>query len=133
MVTWSTKYSVGIAQIDAEHQKLIGLVNDLNAAMLQGRANELMGEIFDNLISYTATHFGHEEGLMRLHSYPELAEHKAEHDRLVEKVKLLQEEFHSGSMIISLDLMAFLRNWVVDHICGMDKKYSPHLQAAGMK
>lgn len=133
MVTWNSKYSVGIAQIDAQHQKLIGLVNDLNAAMLQGRADEIMGEIFDDLISYTATHFAHEEDLMRRYSYSDLAEHKAEHDRLVKKVRLLQEEFHSGSMVISLDLMAFLRNWVVSHICGMDKKYSPHLQAAGMK
>lgn len=132
-VTWGNQYSVGIRQMDAEHQRLIGLVNDLNAAMVQGRAREIMSRIFDDLISYTTTHFAHEEGIMRLYSYPDFVQHKAEHDRLIKKVKLLQEDFHAGNAVISLDVMAFLRDWLLGHICGVDTKYTSHLQAAGMK
>ena len=132
-IAWSAKYSVGIAQVDAEHQKLVGLVNDLNAAMMEGRAKTVLDRIFDQLIAYTTSHFAHEEGLMRLYSYPEFAQHKADHDKLVKKAKELQAEFHSGNVTISLEVMSFLRDWLVGHICGVDKRYTAHLQAAGLK
>jgi hemerythrin-like metal-binding protein len=132
-VTWSTQYSVGIAAIDAEHQKLIGLLNDLHAAMLQGRGRAVMGKVLDGLSAYTVSHFAHEENLMRLHSFPGYAAHKAEHDKLVKQVKSLQEEFREGNATISLEVMTFLQNWLVNHIVGVDRKYTAHLQAAGVK
>lgn len=132
-VTWSERYSVGVASIDTEHQKLIGMVNDLHAAMMQGKGKEVLGKIFDGLAAYTVSHFTREESLMRVHSYPGLERHKAEHDKLIAKVKELQAGYKSGQAAISMDVMAFLQHWLVDHIVGVDKAYSAHLKVAGVK
>ena len=94
-VTWSGQYSVGVASIDAEHQKLIGLLNDLHAAMMTGQG-EPSWEGLDGLSAYTMTHFAHEEGLMRLHSYPAYLPHKAEHDKLIKQVKSLERGVPRG-------------------------------------
>jgi hemerythrin-like metal-binding protein len=132
-VTWSSQYSVGIATIDSEHQKLIGLINDLHAAMREGRGKAAMGRILDGVAAYTVSHFANEEKLMRLHLYPGYERHKAEHDKLVKQVKSLQAEFHSGNATISLEVMAFLQDWLVNHIVGVDKRYTAHFQAAGVR
>ncbi len=133
VVSWCDQYSVGIASIDAEHQKLIGLINDLHAAMLEGQGKAVMGKILDGLAAYTVSHFANEEKLMRLHRYPGFERHKAEHDKLTEKVKVLQLNFREGTVIITVHVMTFLQSWLVGHIVGMDKQYAALLRAAGVK
>jgi hemerythrin-like metal-binding protein len=133
LVTWSAHYSVGIARIDTEHQKLIGLVNDLYTAMIEGRGKDVMGPTLDGMAAYTVVHFAHEERLMRIHMYPGLEAHKAEHEKLTQRVKQLQEEFRTGKAVVSMEVMRFLQHWLVDHIVGVDKNYTEHLQSAGLK
>ncbi|MGA1994228.1 MAG: bacteriohemerythrin [Bryobacteraceae bacterium] len=132
-VVWRDQYSVGIASIDAEHQELIGLINDLHAAMLDGHGRAVMGQILDGLAAYTVSHFANEEKLMQMHRFPGFERHKLEHDKLIEKVKVLQQDYRSGAATISLDVMTFLQRWLVEHIVGVDKKYGAHLRAAGVK
>jgi len=133
LVTWSAQYSVGIARIDAEHQKLIGLVNGLYSAMLEGRGKDVLGQVLDGMAAYAMSHFVNEERLMRIHSFPGFEAHKAEHEKMAKRVKQLQEDFRSGKVVISMEVMRFLQHWLTDHIVGVDKQYSAHLQAAGVK
>jgi len=133
LVKWSEKYSVGIARIDGEHQKLIELVNELYSAMLGGQAKDVVGKTLDGLASYTVSHFVFEESLMKTHAYPEFQQHKEQHDKLVEQVKLLQADLRAGKPAVSKEVMAFLQQWLLGHILGVDKKYSAHLHAAGVK
>ena len=78
-------------------------------------------------------HFANEERLMRLHSYPGFEAHKAEHERLSAQVKRLQGEARNGKSVVTMEVMRFLQHWLVDHIVGVDKQYSAHLRAAGVK
>jgi hemerythrin len=133
LVTWSDRYSVGIARIDAEHQKLIGLVNDLYSAMLEGRGKTVIDKVLYGLAEYTQSHFVNEERLMRLHAYPGYEAHKMEHEKLTAQVKHLQDETRSGKSVISMEVMRFLQHWLTDHIVGVDKQYSAHLRAGGVK
>jgi hemerythrin len=82
------------------------------------------------LITYTATHFADEEKLMALHSYPELAQHKAIHTELVKQVLELQGKLKSGQAILTLDVMKFLVDWLLKH--GDDKKYGVYLNSKGV-
>jgi hemerythrin len=133
LLTWSDRYSVGIARIDTEHQKLIGLVNDLYSAMLEGRGKSVIDKVLHGLADYAQSHFVNEERLMRIHAYPGFEAHKAEHEKLTAQVKHLQEEARSGKSVISMEVMRFLQHWLTDHIVGVDKQYSAHLRAAGVK
>jgi methyl-accepting chemotaxis protein/hemerythrin len=132
LIDWSDTYSVGVASMDEEHQRLIGIINNLNNAMHSGHGREAIGTILDELISYTKNHFSHEERLMRESGYPDYDEQKRAHEALVNKVMEAQTNYRAGTAL-SQEVMGFLINWLVNHIQGMDKRYGAHLMKNGAR
>jgi hemerythrin len=132
LITWTQDLSVQVAQFDSQHKELVGLVNDLHDAMASGKGNTVLGKTLAKLIDYTKTHFAAEEKLMQQHSYPGYLSHKMEHDTLTKKALEIKSKFDSGSMIISVELMNFLKDWLTKHILGVDKKYGPFLNNKGI-
>jgi hemerythrin-like metal-binding protein len=128
MFDWSNTYSVGIGSVDSQHQNLFAIARELHAAMTAGQGKSALARILDRLVQYTAVHFAHEERLMRLHDYPDLAKHKAEHDALTKQVVKFQEDFNSGRAAMTVQLLQFLKDWLQTHIKGSDLKYAPHLK-----
>ncbi len=134
LMTWNEKMSVGVAVIDAEHKKLVGMLNDLYDGVQAGKAAEALGKVLDGLISYTAAHFRHEEELFAKTGYPAATAHKKEHDDLTRQVLDVQAKYKAGiSGTLSLEVMTFLKNWLVTHIQGSDRSYGPHLNANGVR
>ncbi len=129
---WDNSYSVGVAEIDQQHQQLMALINELNDAMSQGKGRQAVGEILGKLISYTARHFSDEERLLSQHGYPEYEGHKAKHAKMVDKVKALQKDVDSGKLTVSADVMKFLQDWLSKHIKGTDMKYGSFLNGKGV-
>lgn len=123
LIKWSDKYSVNNFLLDSQHKKLVGIINELHTAMKVARGNEIMQTIFDELIWYTKEHFRTEEQIMQKFNYPGFNEHKAEHDKLTEKVIKLQKDYKEGKSLITMDTMNFLKSWLINHIEGTDKKY----------
>lgn len=124
LITWKNDYSVGVAEIDAQHKIIIKFINDLNDAMSQGKGKEALGTILGGLIEYTATHFAHEERYFDQFNYHETLRHKAEHKALVDNVVALKGKFDAGSLSLSIETMNFLKNWLTNHIAIVDKKYT---------
>ena len=85
------------------------------------------------LIEYTATHFAHEEELFAQYSYPDSVKHTQEHQDLVKKVLDFKDKYEKGRSSINMELMMFLKNWLIHHILGSDKSYSAHLVERGAK
>jgi hemerythrin len=134
LMEWTEKLSVGVTQFDQEHQKLVGMVNDLFDAVQAGKGKDRLGPILDGLITYTKTHFANEERYMTEHNYPNLKAHKAEHDALAKQVLAVQAKFQAGATAaLSMEVMNFLKNWLVKHILGTDKTYGPFLNSKGIK
>ncbi len=127
LITWGDNYSVKIAGIDAQHQKLVKLINELHDAMRMAKGNEILGKIITELVDYTVFHFSFEEKLMSEAKYPGLAKHRIEHDSLKTKVRKIKSDFDSGKTVISIEVMQFLKDWLVNHIMHSDKEYSPFL------
>ena len=127
MFEWNSKYSTGIASIDTQHQGLFSLGAELDAAMRAGKARDQMGTILTHLVQYTAAHFAHEERLMQLHRYPEYMAHKAQHDDLTRQVSQFYQEFQSGQIAISVQLLTFVEDWLQHHIGESDQGYGPLL------
>lgn len=132
IITWTPSISVSVAEFDAQHKKLIDYINELFDAMKVGKANDVVGKILANLITYTKLHFANEEKNMVKFSYPEYAQHKAEHDALTSKVIEFQDKFNRGQVTVSIELMNFLKEWLTKHITGTDKKYGPFFNQNGL-
>lgn len=132
-LTWSQVLSVGVPLFDEQHQRLVRMLNDLHTAMMDGRGKEILGQTLDGLVDYTSTHFTDEERLMAQHGYPELEQHREEHRKLVAQVLELREQHRAGRAALTIEVMAFLKDWLVQHIQGTDRRYGAHFRERGVR
>jgi len=132
VLEWDASFATGIDRFDSEHKILFKMVNDLHDAMQQKRSKEAIGEILKGLAEYTVNHFTGEERAFAKTSYPAEAEHKKHHEKLVGQVVELLGKFQSGETVLSQDIITFLQDWLINHIKGVDKKYSTHLTKNGI-
>ena len=132
-LNWNDNLNIGILQIDVQHKNLVNMINQLYEAMSTGKGKEVVGKIVKEMAGYTITHFGTEEKLMQQHGYPELPQHKKEHELFVKKVQEFSSEIQKGNLIITSNVANFLKEWLIKHIQGTDKKYGPFLKEKGVK
>ena len=132
LVTWQSHYSVNIKEIDKQHQQLVNIMNDLHDGMKQGKGKEVLSNVLDELINYTAFHFKSEEALFDKYSYPETSVHKRQHADLVQQVLEFKENFNSGKKILTMEVMDFLKEWLTNHIARSDKNYTAFLNSKGV-
>lgn len=129
-IEWSDQLSINNFSVDTEHKNLVNIINNLHEAMGKGEGHKVVGRILEKLVLYTKTHFKNEEKLMEKSGYPGLAVHRTEHQKFVEEIQTLQENFKKGSITITINLLNYLKDWLVDHIQGSDKKFGEMLSAA---
>jgi len=130
---WNQNMSVGVDVLDADHKKLVAMINDLYDGIAAGHGTERLGKVLNGLVDYTNFHFRREEEFFAQTEYPALAEHTQKHRNLTSQVLDIQARYNNGLLYaLSLDTMNFLRGWLTDHIQGSDKKYGPHLNACGI-
>jgi len=133
LMTWNEKLSVGVKVLDDDHKKLVGMLNQLYDAIQSGHGKDSLSKTLDGLVDYTKTHFAREESFFAQTQYGASTAHKKEHDDLTKQVLEVQQKFKAGATgCLSLEVMNFLKNWLVNHIQGSDQKYGPHLNSKGI-
>lgn len=133
LIKWEAAYSTGLNTIDDQHKKLIELINELHQAMKDRKTKEVMNTILSGLVSYTKTHFKFEEDRFEKFSFPNIAAHKKKHATFVQKISAFQSEFIAGNLLLSMDIMNFLKEWLVEHIQGTDLEYVALFKKNGIK
>ena len=133
LVVWKEEYSVNIQEIDRQHKRLFDMINGLHEAMLSGKGHSVLNNTISGLVDYTVTHFRTEESLLKQHNYPGYLNHKAEHDRFVQKIKEFEEKFQKGELGITIEILNFLKDWLSSHILVVDKRYSKYLNDRGVR
>ncbi len=137
LIEWSDNLKVGIPAMDAEHRRLVALTNDFLVAAREGTEPARLDKILAELIEQTRRHFIEEETLMDRVSYPHLAAHRVEHERLLTEARLLLERFvaldrgTADFSALTLETARYLQRWLVDHIVADDKPYRPYLAQLG--
>lgn len=125
-VEWKPFYSVGDATIDAQHKRLLGIIDELYAATRGTHDAAHVKAIIDQLVEYTMSHFAHEEQVMWACAYPDFEMHKALH----EEMRRRSLEFQANPQSLAEnDLLQFVKSWWVRHIQNQDRKYAPYLNA----
>lgn len=130
-IEWKDEYSVGIKLIDDQHKKLISMINDLYTAMGEGQGNNVIGKIINEMTQYAAEHFATEERLFDRHKYPDAVAHRKEHADFVKEVLDFKGKFDKGAILLSMKILDFLKQWLMNHILKNDKKYGPFLNQKG--
>jgi hemerythrin len=129
-IVWNTDWSIGVDEIDAQHQDWLAILNDLYEAMAAGTDKDSLGAILDRLVSYCGWHFAAEEQMMRRSGYPGFAAHQAEHNELTERVFTTQlKRDHGLDLGLSVETLTVLRDWITHHILGSDLAFARFLNA----
>ncbi len=132
-VVWKDEYSVGIQTIDDDHRKLLDLINRLQMAVHYNNGESFEREAMKELIDYTKYHFSREENFMEECDYPGFAEHKKEHELMVEQLNGMLTRYEGLGPAVIEKVADFLQEWLIQHIYGSDQKYAPYLRQKGMK
>jgi len=130
---WDQSYSVNIAELDHQHQRLFRTVAELDFALRTGQADSIIDEVLERLIHYTITHFAAEECLMQQYGFPGLAVHRYDHQMLAQKLTKFNLSHMAGRPGIPSALLVFLQAWLQDHVLKTDKEYSDFLNARGVR
>jgi hemerythrin-like metal-binding protein len=125
MIEWTPEMSVGNAAIDHDHQNLIALFNQLGLSQIVGNRH-VVSWVLDEMVNYTLSHFRREEALLEKYNYRGLENHRRIHHDAMTKIKDIRQQYNLGLRDhIETELIAFLSNWLSDHILGEDRKYIP--------
>jgi hemerythrin-like metal-binding protein len=117
---------------DDEHKKLIAIINGLHDSFEHGVDRSIAEHALDELVDYTVQHFGHEEEYFDAWDYPDRAAHRIAHEELRRQVLEYRDTILAkGGIEMTLELITFLRYWLLGHIMAEDKKYCQFLLSKG--
>jgi hemerythrin len=122
-ILWNESYNIGIGSIDTQHKKLVDILNELYESFVDQTTGQKLHVILKELDDYTVYHFGNEEELFQKHAYPNSEAHIQEHIAFVQKLKEFNAELIEGKASLTFQLMNYLKNWLLGHICGSDQAY----------
>jgi hemerythrin len=109
--------------IDDQHKRLVELINELYEAMQTGKGKEILSSILERLFHYATIHFSDEEEYMRLFGSPMDKKHEEKHKDFIKKIIELQKNFNEGKAGISIEVLFYLKEWLLKHIMLEDKKF----------
>ena len=131
VLAWSDQLATGLADVDSQHQRLIGIINALGSLRAHGASVEELGAVMDDLRNYTLYHFQAEADLME--SWPvnpaNKAAHLKAHRNFIEYIVKAAELIAANPIEVVDHLLAFLVKWLMHHITGMDARLAGEIHA----
>jgi hemerythrin len=118
---WTDDLETGIDVIDEQHTWIVDYIYQLEYAIKQ-RDRGSVGQVLNELVDYTLSHFAFEESLLVEAGYPMAKPHKAVHDMIVKRVTKYQENHRAGEDVAE-QLSGMLSTWLVHHIQRDDMLY----------
>ena len=114
--------SVGVKLIDEQHKMLIQRLSDLSEAIEMSRGEVEIVKTLGFMVDYTDLHFSAEEDIMAEQNYPGLEHQKKQHAEFKSNLKQLVEDFEEegATKVLAISLDAYLINWLIKHIEGVD-------------
>ena len=133
-VQWSEKFSVGVKELDRQHQQLVKLLNRLIfASGTIGTHSETVSAILTEMTRYAQVHFKAEEKLMEVYGFPGLNEHKIQHRGFRKKTVDFCAATTIGVDQVPETLLLYLGDWLVHHILEDDMAYRSFFMDKGVE
>lgn len=127
-IIWSEAYNIGISEIDSQHEKLFGILNELITAYSDGMENAVIIDALIKLTDYTYYHFNAEQEMHSTYKYPKAVLHKTEHNQFIIQLNELKLESEKDSTILTQKTLEFLKDWIITHVLGSDKLFGDYLK-----
>lgn len=130
MGTWTDDLSVGNAQIDADHKKLMVMVDGIEA-MIRARDGYALTQALEQLEYHLYLHFVREEKIAEAIGFP-FGKNKSEHEHVLREFQHMKNELiakeGAWSDGAAEHYSRFLSGWMSDHILNEDMLLKPALK-----
>jgi len=124
LILWKPEYSVGIQELDKQHQYLIKLYNDLSTAVERGNVSDSYDQfLIRKLELFALFYFTSEEHMMEIYGYPDLEDHRKEHEGFISRLNGFKEISLEYEITLAEEIRDFLKEWIVKHSLEKDEKY----------
>ncbi len=133
MIKWDNKYSVNVSMIDEEHKKFIDIINRATYIKKYNDNPKGISEILVEMTVYAQEHFRTEETYMINFEYYDYKSHIDEHNNFSKMISNYCNKLMDGDLDVIDEVLEDLKQWLVNHIQGTDKKYIDCFKENGLK
>ena len=130
LLEWRSEYETGIRGVDYEHEEMIARINAVYALIEDSAEREAVVDGLGEIYGSIAAHFALEEQMMKRHRYPEYAEHRADHERLLDEIRDIADSYEESADIDHDAFKRRLRDWFQNHFSTHDARLH---RMAGMR
>ncbi len=125
MYEFKEEFKTGIDIIDEQHKRLFEIADETYKLL----KNEFITDKYDKIVhlieelkEYTSFHFKTEEDYMESINYKRMFTQKIEHQDFIKKLDEIDlNKIDENQEEYILELLNFLNDWLVNHICTNDK------------
>ena len=121
-IEWKPEYSVGVASIDQEHREMIDLINATYEKLEANAPDEEIEQFLGDIYAGIAAHFALEEKIMQKAQYKEYQSHKQDHEKLLDHILNIMDDFVDNQNNGSELLQQQLSQWFKGHFATFDAR-----------
>jgi hemerythrin len=115
LIEWRKEFEVGVAAVDHEHRELIALINDLHDRLQATGSDITVSEYLGEIYARISAHFALEERIMGEARYDQYSEHKADHERLLDEIRDIMDDYEDRHEYDDVVLAKRLHDWFGTH------------------
>ncbi len=127
LIKWREEFCTGIPGIDFEHRQLIEQIDSVytlidkntdNGAVEREQVLDHLGDIYGSI----SAHFALEERMMETHGYDQYEELRTDHERLLDDIRDIADEFEMTTELNDEKLKQRLNEWFQLHFKTHDSR-----------
>ena len=122
LLNWRGEFDTGIREMDVEHRRLIAQIRELQVEMAAGADLSKVLDILKQIYDEIAEHFALEEKLMQQLNYKAFADHKEDHETLLDDLRDIMEGVEDDGFLDEAQLTDDLDRWFSDHFTMHDAR-----------
>ena len=127
-VEWDPKYSVDIEELDTHQKKMFELFNDLIELRQKKKDVKAITNLISDINDYGKAFFAQEEKMLKSRKYPDFESHSKAHRQFIKSAISMRREIADEAGNLTVENIAELRDWLVEHIETHDSLYVPFLR-----
>lgn len=125
---WTGEFSVFVPELDEEHEALFQISQELRRAVWNGEPQARVEVLGGRLATRIASHFQHEERLMRLSRYSAIDWHERQHQTARGLLVALTDSIRGRGGESVVNALEALTGWMLDHIAVADRMLGAHVR-----
>lgn len=129
LLKWRDEFSLGIPEVDHEHRELVRSINSMHQVLDRAPSAAEVSSALGEIHAQIAAHFALEEKNMQERRYPAYAEHKRDHELLLDEIREIMDECEQELPYDRAAFGAKLNAWFEKHFSTHDARLHRFLLA----